>query len=65
MARINFEVRPALRDRYNETIPWGARGEVLRALTEMTLDLVDKYGKGVLNLIVERSIHPSIGVRKE
>jgi hypothetical protein len=65
MARINFEVTHSFRKRYNTTIPHGARGEVLRALVEMTLDLVDKFGEGVLTLVVERSLHPSIGAKNE
>jgi hypothetical protein len=57
--RLSIEITPGLRDRIRAVLPWGVRGAVFRALIEHTVALVEQYGLGVAQLILDGKVHPS------
>jgi len=51
MARVNFDVDPALFERLKK-LPWGFRTTLIRVLLEKVADAVDKHGEIMIGAIL-------------
>lgn len=54
--RLSIQLSPELQKRYQENIPWGLGKTLVTTMLEDVFDLVDKYGKGIIALIINKKL---------
>ena len=64
MKRVNINTPEDLYKRWTNAVPYGMRTIILNALIELTCVLVEKLGRNVLGMILEKRL-PIVGINDD
>lgn len=55
--RLSVDIGEDLQKRFQNTVPWGLRSQLITVLLEDVLDMIEKDGDIVTALIIKRRLH--------
>ena len=66
LVNVSFDVDRAFHARLSKAIPWGIKGELMRRLLSMVVEVVEKHGEAAIGVLLsgEFEIVPKYGAKK-